>query len=185
MFTREKIPFVLAGLLGFLTWTLTRAVDRVVETPIVRYSVAEKMVNGVRVVSFDLKNISTAELKNVRLVVLLEGSAGKFEDGSPPVLEAELPMIVNRKAPPEVSGDSATFTFPELQPGARFRLTTRVSADAVPALALQSPDAAVRLLQPSLQTFLVEKELALLMTFSVATTILVIFYSYLLWKRGG
>jgi hypothetical protein len=174
MLNREKLPYLLAALLGFVTWTLTRAVDRIVEAPLLKYIVSDRQTSAGRVATYEVENISTQLFKSIQVVVFLENSVGAF--AGLPALVPELPMMVDRDTPPTLAPDSATFVLPELHPGWRFQIRAGLSADAAPGLGVRSPNAAIRLVQGSFRTWLVENELWILLALSVAGIILVIGY---------
>lgn len=165
MLQREKIPFALATLLGLLTWTVTRAIDHVLEAPLIKYTQVDRRVNGARFVSFDVENISATLYTNIEFVVLLR--EGKFVRPPEPWVSPVLPMLNDSRAPIVVD-DSARFTFPELHPGGQLRIEGQVTEDAVAFLGMRHPRAAARLVRPSIQTWLVETELVLLLIIGVA-----------------
>lgn len=165
MLNRENAPFLFTILLGLVAWTATKAIDRVVSTPLLKYELAEARRDGHREVSVLFTNVSNVLFKDLDVTLLVQDSVGSIE--GTPVFSAELPMLVNQRLEPELANDSATFKVPQLHPGGRFKIAARVSDDAVPLIGVNSTAGPISPTSPSLSTWVVEHQILILVSLSL------------------
>jgi hypothetical protein len=154
MMSAEKVPLIITVLLGAIGWLTAHIVDRIEGSPVIKYSIEYETGKGGPAVSLSLKNIThNVVFKNIT-IVLVAPEGGTFTDAAifptEPAFEGDGPW--------KLSGRTAQFTIPFMQPDWQFRVYASYSGDGRPTLRLDVSDSTVRATRPSLDTLLVEHE---------------------------
>jgi hypothetical protein len=155
----DKAPYIITILMAALTWSLTHIVDRLLATPMLRYEVRNQSTQGRQTQYWTFRNITRDKtFRDVRL--LLTASAdGLFTEGA--VIPVQ-PASEGDK-PHQMAGRTFEFTFPELQPGWKIEIFVSYTGTAPPSIRLSSTNQTIYAVMPSVETFLVEHELGILL----------------------
>jgi len=179
----EKMPYIVTLLFLSIGWGVTHTVDRALKSPIIELSTEIKGANPRRMVA-TVRNVShDVSFKNLTFTFLLpEGHkfSEAFAHATPPAWEGN--------AAPRTAARSATFDLPALHPEGEIRLVVAFEGKTLPELRLQSAESAVRLVQPSFETFIVRHETTLIagmMTLWIVAIVVVLFYSDAGGERRG
>jgi hypothetical protein len=158
----EKLPYVVTLLFAAIGWGVTHTVDRVLKAPIIEYRT--QVVPGpdaeTSVFIAKLRNLSHDRVYGkIAVVFLLPASShGKFTyarvDATPPAWEG--------RAQPKWEGRSVRFNLPALYPAGELALSAHYTGDSAPLLRLAEAENALRLTGPSLETFLVDHEITII-----------------------
>ena len=159
----EKLPYVVTLLFAAIGWGVTHIVDRVLNSPIVEYrtEVVEGSDRTTRTFVARLRNMSRDRAyTNLTVEFLLPpSSTGKFTTGT---VDAKPPAAFGSR-PPKMAGGSAKFDIPALFPSWEIALIANYTGDEIPELRLEKANPAPRLVRPSLETFLVDHEVKIIL----------------------
>ena len=152
----EKLPYVATLLFTAIGWGATHTVDRVLKSPILEYSTTLSQGAGKSTISVRIRNISHDQIfKNLAFVFLLPPNSGKFTEAkkiaTAPAWEGDVE--------PAKADDSVEFELPFLHPNGEVELSAVYEGGQPPTVRLERADGAVRLVKPSVETFLVRHEL--------------------------
>src|SRR5947199_2849842 len=167
----DKVPFFLSALFAALSWALVHIVGSVLATPIIEYRpLSQEIPKGLhltpceptgqpvskesRISGFEVTNISRVRLfKALKFVIVSSGGHGEIQTAD---LISLAPIHLDRDAEQATCDpQSAEFPIPELHPGWKCWLVVRITGDYQPELRFAAHSQAVRLQQPSVETFFV------------------------------
>lgn len=153
----EKAPYLVTILFASLGWGTKHTVDRILASPTIEYTYEVRDTSQNKSVTVTLRNVSHDKIfKNLLFVLLLPPDApGEFLS----VKKTALSPAWEGDNPPHKTKHSGTFDLPALHPNWEVRLVATFSGDISPTLRLHSSETSVRLVQPSVETFLVKHEL--------------------------
>jgi hypothetical protein len=158
---KEKMPYLVTLLFGALGWGATHTVDRLLESPIIEYTTWAAPATQFRIFSLSIYNVSQKQAFNgLTLVFLLPKGSGKFLPNSARIVAS--PPAWEGEAAPDTRQQSIIFTLPTLHPDGQVRFEAGFEGDTLPAIRLSTAVGPVRLVPPSLETFLVKHELCVL-----------------------
>jgi hypothetical protein len=163
----DKAPYLVTLVIGALAWALTHAVDRLLSTPMVKYSVQQISSNENKTVYLTFKNITRDKTFKKLHLILTAPSDGVIAAGAvipvQPASEGDQPY--------QVEGRTFEFTFPEFQPGWQIEISVDYTGSSQPSLRLSSPDQTVYAIAPSIQSILVEYDIEILMALAVLAAV--------------
>ncbi len=177
----EKAPFLVTLIFGILAWGVTHIVDRVTAAPTIEYREALSPLRGpaaeVRKIEVRLHNLSSNDTYYNTTFILSRrtGSATRFltnlEDKQhTPDVVAEEPAWFGEtsttKRSIDPSDDHIDFIVPQIPPDGRIRIIAFFTGDGVPLFRakLNADDkSTMRLVPPSIETFLVRNETLLIL----------------------
>jgi len=151
----DSTPFIVTLAVAVLGWTLSHIVDRIENSPTLKYSIGHQVFQGNSIFSLTIKNI-TADKKFKKFTVVLaapEGSAFKDAQTIPtrPAFEGDSPW--------RLAGRTAQFTIPAIEPDGEFKLTGEYTGTKRGAVWFIPDDSdSVKAVEPSFETFLAENE---------------------------
>lgn len=158
----DNAPFFVTALAATVAWTFTHAVDRLVATPFLKYSIEEIEAGGKYNSYIVISNITRD--KTFKSLHLLATTSTKDTVIGGSVIPQQ-PAFEGNNAP-IIAGRTFAFTFPEIQPGWQFYISVlHNSADPV-SIRFSSSDAQnFYAIKPSLETYLLDHELPILFGF--------------------
>jgi hypothetical protein len=174
----DKAPYIVTVIIAVLAWSLTQVVGRLLATPMLRYSIEENSGAGDKTQYIRLKNITRDKtFRNLRLVVA--APPGGELTQRPHVIPSEPAWEGDQ--PGSFAPRTFEFTFKEIQPNWTFEVAIRYRGPEQPRVRMSNPDATVFIVQPSIQTWLVEHE------FEVFVALVIIWLCILLglWVAWG
>jgi hypothetical protein len=166
----DKAPYVVTILMAALTWSLTHVADRLLATPMLQYEVQDLSSQGRQTQYLTFKNITRDKtFRGVRLVMTAPAD-GLFTQGAvipvQPASEGDRPY--------QMVGRTFEFTFPELQPGWKVEISVDYTGSAPPTIRLSSSEQTIYAVKPSVETWLVEYELYILIGFAAIWVFLLV-----------
>lgn len=184
----DKLPYFFTFLIALAGWAITRAADRLTNSPLLEWSVRERAdAEGLREVTYHLVNLSAAKpLRELNLFVRVEGPGqqSRFVDGwiiwRAPVMKPVDREFANG---PYDDGRWAYYVIPELQPGCGVDLFAKVRGSGPLVLHLTDAVQAVRLQPLGLATWTVRHEMDLLLVLAGSTLGLLLGYVTLLSRQ--
>lgn len=175
IFAGDKPPLFLVLFFGALAWATTRYADSLAEAPVVEYSVEQSDSK----ISVHLENLARAKtFDNVVFVLRTSGIPGGL---SSPVIVAHQPAWEGRTGP-VVEGETATFDIEKFHPAWKFTLQAEVAEGLIPSLQLRGSSESMRLLQPSVETWMLRHQYQVLIIIFIVWAALT---TGLLLKGGG
>lgn len=173
----ERLPYVVTLLFAAVGWGVTHTVDRVLKSPVVEYQT--KVLAGAKQSSLvvTLRNLSHERVyEDVSITFLLRGKeAGQFisarKTAVPPAWEGDVE--------PMVTAQSVQFDRLTLHPAWEVMLTAQFNGPVSPVVHLVSAKPTVRLVPPSLETFLLNNEV------KVILGALLLWAAILIWLVGA
>lgn len=173
----DKAPYFVTAIVAALAWTLTHAVDRLAETPYLKYDVSNTTTADKYSSYITIQNITrNITFKDVNLLVtaspqdvVISGSVIPHQ----PAYEGDRQGITE--------GRTFDFTFPVIQPGWRFDVSVVHRTDAPVFIRLSTDQQSIYATRPSAETCLVEHEFGALV-FIIAIGGLALAVS--LWRTG-
>jgi hypothetical protein len=171
----DKAPYIVTIFVGALAWALTHMADRLLSTPMVKYTIQEISSNSGKTVFLTFKNITRDKTFKGLQILLTASSDGVITAGAViPVQPAS-----EGAQPYQVAGRTFDFTFPEFQPGWQIEISADYTGSAVPSLRMSAPEQTIYAVVPSLKSFLVEYDiesvLALVFCWTVALVLIWVF----------
>jgi hypothetical protein len=148
----DKAPYAVTIVMAALTWAVTHLADRLLSTPMVKYSVQRLSTKDGQTLYLTFKNVTRDKTFKQLQLVLTAPSNGVIISGA--VIPVEPASEGDR--PYRVAGRTFEFTFPEFQPGWQIELSVNYTGSAQPSLRLSSPEQTVYALTPSIETVIVE-----------------------------
>jgi hypothetical protein len=172
----DKAPYIVTILMAALTWALTHVADRLLATPMLQYEVQDLSSQGRQTQYLTFKNITRDKTFRGVHLVLTAPADGLFTQGAvipvQPASEGDKPY--------QLVGRTFEFTFPELQPGWKVEISVDYTGSGRPSIRLSSSDQTIYAVKPSLETWLVEYDLEVLLGLAVLWIVLL----GLIWLFG-
>lgn len=163
----DKAPYIVTIVVAALAWALTHMADRLLSTPMVKYTIQELSSNTGKTVFLTFKNITRDKAFKGLQILLTASSDGLITTGSViPVQPAS-----EGAQPYQVAGRTFEFTFPEFQPGWQIEISADYTGSARPSLRMSSPEQTIYAVVPSLKSFLVEYDIEILLLLALSWTI--------------
>jgi hypothetical protein len=154
----DKAPYFVTISIAALGWAITHMVDRLLNTPMIKYSEQKISSNGEETLFLTFKNITRDKTFKKLQIILTAPSDGVIKSGAvipvQPAWEGDQPY--------QVAGRTFEFTFPEFQPGWEIEISANYTGSAQPSLRLSSPEQTVYAIRPSLKSWLVENDVEVL-----------------------
>jgi hypothetical protein len=154
----DKAPYVVTILIAALAWAITHMADRLLSSPMIKYSEQKISSNGEQTLFLTFKNITRDKTFKKLQIILTAATDGVITSGAiipaQPAWEGDQPY--------QVAGRTFEFTFPEFQPGWEIEISANYTGSAQPTLRLSSPEQTVYAIRPSLKTLVVEYDVELL-----------------------
>jgi hypothetical protein len=154
----EKAPYAITIVMAALTWAATHLADRLLSTPMVKYSVQRLATKDGQTLYLTFKNITRDKTFKQLQLILTAPSNGVIISGAvipvQPASEGDQPY--------KVEGRTFEFVFPEFQPGWQIELSVNYTGSAQPSLRLSSPDQTIYAVTPSIETAIVEYDIEIL-----------------------
>ena len=184
----DKLPYFFTFLIALAGWAVTRAADRLTNSPLLEWSVQEKPgAKNLREATYHLVNLSSAKpLREVSLFMRLNGPDQKSRVVDARVVwRAPVMKPVDRdfQNGPYEGGRWAYFVVPELQPSCGVDLLAVVEGPGELVLHLSDSLQAVRLQRRGLATWTVRHEMHLLLTLAGTTLGLLLAYVAILSRH--
>jgi hypothetical protein len=127
----DKAPYLVSLILGVLGWLVSHMVDRIIEAPTLEYHIQKETAADRSMLSVELHNITREKsFEGLKATIYFPNATSIYS----PHLTAAEPAF-NGKAPPTVSGSTATFTLPKMMPGAQLNFSAVARAKAPPSCA--------------------------------------------------
>jgi hypothetical protein len=162
----DKAPYIVTIVIGALAWALTHMADRLLSTPMVKYTIQEISSSSGKTVFLTFKNITRDRTFKGLQIVLTASSDGVITAGAViPVQPAS-----EGAQPYQVAGRTFDFTFSEFQPGWQIEISADYTGSAVPSLRMSDPDQTIYAVAPSLKSFLVEYDIEILLALALIWT---------------
>lgn len=155
----QEAPWITTLALGCAGWFLTHAVDRVMNSPTLEYQLATDQAATGGTVRLQLTNLTRDRAFDEVRVVLIGSDEDRFDR---PSIRAVQPAD-DGSSPPQIAGNTVTFTIARMQPGSVYRLAIDHRTAAVPALRITSDASVIRPVAPSAATSFARHELACLL----------------------
>jgi len=153
----EKAPYIVTLVVAGMAWTLSHIVDPLLATPMLMYSIQVLNDGGKKSIYLTLKNITRDKtFHDVRVIITAapgDTLANRAVIPVQPAWEGDQPGVRE--------GRTFDFTFPEIQPNGQFEMTASYRTETRPSLRISEPKGTVDPITPSVETFLVEHEIAL------------------------
>lgn len=172
----DSAPFFVTVVIAATAWTFTHAAERLSKTPYLKYSVEEIKADDKRSTYINISNITRDKTyKNVNLLVtaspkdsIVGGSVIPYQ----PAFEGNESWTV--------AGRTFFFSFPAIEPGWKFDVSILHRTDDPVVIRLSTFDGqSFYAVRPSLETFLVENEMTIILIFfCVAVLALIISFLY-------
>ncbi|UPK02016.1 hypothetical protein [Bradyrhizobium sp. 170] len=159
----DKAPYIVTIVVAGLTWAATHLADRLLSTPIVKYSVQRIATKDSQTIYLTFKNITRDKTFKQLQLILTAPSDGVITTGAvipvQPASEGDQPY--------QVAGRTFAFTFPEFQPGWQIEISADYTGSKEPSLRLSSPDQTVYAIKPSIETIIVEYHIQILAALAI------------------
>jgi hypothetical protein len=178
----EKFPYLLTLLFVLLGWGLTHTVDRLLDSPLIEYTVKQEAKEGSVNIEYQITNITRDKLfKGLSFLVMLPDTPkARIVKASWAVLP---PIRLDPSAKePDTNAMRAIYYVPQFHPNCSIRLQVLISGSVVPPLRFSSSDTAVMLIHSSLQTFLVRNEICILVILMATWSIAILAYGIYLGR---
>jgi hypothetical protein len=166
----KEIPFVLTLMIGLFSWTIVHLVDRISESSIIIWDVEHDDDNTYHIFKFE--NISSNQLYG-------QFSIEVYLDGDVSFLSHDLrqpPNINLTNQEPQATSKTYKVSIEKFYPGNSFEISVSVSKPTEPKILFNPPDAGVRIERPSISSFLIKNESAILITSLVCWTLMIVGY---------
>ena len=177
--TMEKPPFILAILLAGLAWALTRYADILDRSPIIEYQILLESREDPPRVTVVLENLTwDKKFSNLKFRLTAVDVKNPRINPIPPASEGDVA--------PTANGETAQFEIRAFHPGWRFELAANynASANANVSFRLENSPDTVRLIERSLETFIVRYQ-ALIVAGLVVVWSMVTVFIYIRNTRGA
>lgn len=165
MFLSDKVPYIVTILVGALAWSVTHVVDRLNNTPLLKYDMLIKQSGGSPSLIITLQNVTNNKVfKNLSIVASTSENGAIKSIGirpTEPAFEGDSPYTIstNRR--------TAQITLPVIQPGWLFEVTIKYTGANRPRLRIDTSNDIVMLTMPGIKTFLVAYEFEVILGFIV------------------
>jgi hypothetical protein len=154
---KKEVPFLVTLLVGIAGWAITHAVTRTLSAPTLEYHVVSTPApNQTTTTIVKVTNLSDDAFFG--LTFEIQGS------GAQPCADpiSSTPPAMPSTKPPKAANDAVSFTIDQLQPGWDISMCARLKGRTKPVFVLTSIEKhTVRLVEPSVRTWLVRNEFAL------------------------
>jgi hypothetical protein len=118
----DKAPYIVTIVIAALAWALTHMADRLLSTPMIKYTIQEISSETGKAVFLTFKNITRDKTFKGLQILLTASSDGLITSGAViPVQPAS-----EGTQPNQVAGRTFEFTFPEFQPGWQIEISSRL-----------------------------------------------------------
>jgi hypothetical protein len=151
----DKAPFLVTLIIAGLAWTLTSIVDRLLATPMLLQRIEDRAVASKQTTYITLKNITRDKtFRKLRLLVT----------AAPNTVLKERPQVIPYQPawegdhPGIFAGKTFDFTFSEIQPNWQFEIAVSYEGNERPSIRLSLENETIYVIEPSLETFLVEND---------------------------
>ena len=180
MIFNEKTPYLVTILIGALAWSVTHLVDRLNNTPLLKYDMIIEQSKNTRRLIISLDNITSNKVfRNLSIVTSmpLEGTITKINViPTEPAFEGDNPYIISK------NGRTAEIKLPVVQPGWLFNISIEYTGENRPRGRIDINNDSVMLTRPCLKTFLVENEFEVIVSFIILWLILLAIISWAVKK---
>jgi hypothetical protein len=185
MFKREQAPYLFTVAIAAIGWLVTRAVDETTKSPLLAYSICDRIEHNERFFTVRLHNISTSTaFRQIYLALTnLDGTKSRFTWAAP---EYEAPIHPSKltKATPQWDTTWAGCLFSELQPRTSVLFKTKIDGRGTPQVRFDSTNDTVRLVKSGVLTIAVEYESEILLALAGVLTVLLVIYAIYLGKAA-
>ena len=170
--TKKEVPFLVTVLIGIAGWAITHGVSRTLSAPTLEYEVETTAGPAETLTKVTITNLSRELFSGLIFEIQGTSDASVCRGG----LQPKPPAFPATK-PPQAANNAVRFSVDQLQPGWQMAMCARFSGEVRPVFVMINSDRqAVQLLEPSLRTFLVRYEFAILSSLFV-----VAFIAFLTW----
>ena len=163
----EKAPYVVTIMMAGLAWALTHLADRLLETPMIKYSI-EMVGESTEYLKF--KNITRSKTFRNLKIILTASADGRIISGAvipvQPAFEGDQPY--------QVAGRTFEYSFPEFQPGWQIELSVEYAGSSKPSLRLTAPEQIIYAITPSAESYIVENDIYILGCFAISWVVLLL-----------
>jgi len=158
----KEAPYAVTLLVAALGWSLTQAIGRLTEMPIIEYKLHDRIDHGTRLVTCEVTNICGKVFRNLNLYLTVEeGKPATISDPEIGFVKPIMPDPFQSRAA-YTQGRNAAYFVPELQPFCSTLLEVRVDGAAALELRYYSGSETIRLIERSFQTWLVKNEIEIM-----------------------
>jgi len=156
MILNHKAPFIVTLLTAALAWSVTHIVDRLNNTPFLKYDLLIEDSRNIRRLRISLENITNDKVfRNLSIVASSPHDSAISRISivpQEPAFEGDKPYSISE------SGRTAQIKLPVVQPGWSFDILVEYAGKNRPYLRIETKNDTVKLTRPNLETFLVENE---------------------------
>jgi hypothetical protein len=176
----DKAPYIVTIVIAGIAWTITHMADRLLSTPMVKYTIEQISSKNGQTAFLTFKNITRDKTFKQLQVILAASSDGVITAGAvipvQPASEGDQPY--------QVAGRTFVFTFPEIQPGWQIEISADYTGSALPSLRMSSPEQTIYAITPSLKSLVVEYDIEILTILALSWTItLVLIWIFALLRK--
>ena len=154
----DKAPFLVTLILTIIGWAITHVVTELTTAPTLELQSEVRRAASGQVLELRLTNLTRDKVfKGLSLLVTVSDGETLNRFTVTPVEPAH-----EGDDPAHSAGLSGSFVFPEIQPGSIFYAEAEYIGSTPPHVRIQMPEGTVRIVEPSLETFIIRNELGLL-----------------------
>ncbi|HSZ84605.1 MAG TPA: hypothetical protein VK787_01170 [Puia sp.] len=172
---KDDLPYVIVVIAGLLTWSLQHAVDRLLETPVVEYSIQQKSISGDSTfTTIRFSNITTN--KRFDSLHLLIQPLTLFSQ--PTFISGNKMAISNSNPTLNFDHENGTISLMILgfQPEQNFELRYYTLKKEYPSIRYSIKDSVLYLSPPGLSTFLINNENLIILSLIILSSITLIIF---------
>jgi hypothetical protein len=159
--SEEKVPYLVTIFFASLGWVVTYSVERMDKSPTIMFRTTQQDSGGQKTINVRIENITRDKVfTNLQFACVLERDGDKFIR---PWI-APVPPATEGQVAPTVAGHSLTFNVAQLQPGWQLDLGAEYDGSGKPSFRLENSSDTVRLVTPSVETFVVLHEFVAMAT---------------------
>jgi hypothetical protein len=165
---QEKAPYLITILFASIGWGVTYTVGRIVDSPTIEY-VTQSADGRYQV---DLRNVTRKQIfPSLKVSIHLNGNQAIITKSN---MSADPPGWPGREPVQQGEHNTVDYTITSLQPGWIVHLWVEYTGKAQPSFHLVDSQGAIRLVPRSMETLVVEHELALLLTVMVLYAMVIV-----------
>lgn len=165
-----RLPLLVTIALTAVGWSVVHLVDRLLSAPIIEMYLSEPAASTMTLRLTNLTHDTVFRDLDLLLTAPEDGHIRHF--AIVPVQPAS-----EGQEPATTAGRSAEFKFPELQPGGTFYVEAIFDGAMKPSIRILLPSGPIRVVSPSLETFILKNETWILGGLIAGGSFLVLIYS--------
>jgi len=181
LFKIDSFPYLLTILFSLTSWSLTKIVDSLIQSPVLEYKDVEKNINAdTNEVYYEITNISNHVVKDLTFKLnYFDSAQGQIFDAqiytAPPAFKENLNVIYD-----EDRKGYAKYTIPQMQPGWTYLLEASTAGNTAPVFSFSSDSGeTINLKRTGFNTFLIKNQDLIILSSLIMWVVIIIFY--LIW----